>query len=49
MKEFRDAAIGKKWSYLERNPLHRVWDISEVERASKYSVVSFYGLGNFIG
>ena len=35
--------IGKKWVYLERNSLHRVWVISEGERALKYSVVSFFG------
>jgi len=41
--------IGKKWIYLERNILHRVWAISEGKRASKYDVVSFYVLSNFIG
>ena len=27
----RDKVIGKKWIYLERNTLHRVWAISEGE------------------
>ena len=27
----------------------RVWVISEDKAASKYGVVSFYGLGNFVG
>ena len=40
----------KKWVCLERNTLHGVWAISRRrERASKYGVISFYGLGNFIG
>ena len=35
---------------LEGNTLHGVWAISRRrERASKYGVISFYGLGNFIG
>ena len=25
----RNKVIGKKWIYLERNTLHRVWAISE--------------------
>ena len=51
MKEFRDKMIGKKWLYLERNILRRVWTISEREskRALKHDVGSFYGLDNFIG
>ena len=32
----RDKMIGKKWIYLERNTLHRVWAISESERARRY-------------
>ena len=44
----RDKVIDKKWIYLERDTLHRIWSISEAE-ALKYGVVSFYGLGNFIG
>ena len=28
----RDKVIGKKWTYLERNTLHRVWAISVDER-----------------
>ena len=27
----RDKVIGKKWVYLQRNTLHRVWAISEDE------------------
>ena len=35
---------GKKWIFLERNTLHRVWAISEgEERALKLGVISFYG------
>ena len=45
----KDKVISKKWIYLERNILHRVWAISEGKRASKYDVVSFYVLSNFIG
>ena len=47
----RDKVIGKNWIYLERNTLDR----QECEPsyrasvASKCGVVSFYGLGNFIG
>ena len=35
--------MGKKWIYLERNSIDRVWAISEGERdrASKYGMVSF--------
>ena len=41
---------GKKWIFLERNTLHRVWAISEgEERALKLGVISFYGVDNFIG
>ena len=41
---------GKTWIYLERNTFHRQSvGLSEGERALKYGVVSFYGLGNFIG
>ena len=28
----RDKVIGKKWIYLERNTLYRVWAVSEGER-----------------
>ena len=28
-KSVRNKVIGKKWIYLERNTLHRVWAISE--------------------
>ena len=31
----RDKAIGKKWIYLERNTLHRMWAISEGEKGTK--------------
>ena len=41
--------IGKKWIYLERNALHRVWALRRCERASIYGVVSVYELDNFIG
>ena len=46
----RDKVIGKKWIYLERNTLHRQ-SVGHLRRqeSPKYSVVSFYGLGNFIG
>ena len=27
----RDQLIGKKWIYLEKNTVHRVWAISEGE------------------
>ena len=36
----RDKVIGKKWVYLERNTLHRVWAISEGKSDTR--VVSFY-------
>ena len=46
----RDKVIGKKWLYLERNIIHRQHGPSWKERVpSKYGVVSFYGLSNFIG
>ena len=46
----RDKVIGEKWNYLERNALHRQ-SIGHLRRqeAPAYGVVSFYGLGNFIG
>ena len=46
----RDKVTGKKWIYLERNTLHRQ-SVGHLRRqeAPKYGVVSFYGLGNFIG
>ena len=67
-KSVRNKVIGKKWIYLERNTLHRVWAISEgksnlggnilhrqrvwavadSECSLKCTVVSFYGLGNFM-
>ena len=28
----RDIVIGKKWVYLERNTLHRMWALSEGKR-----------------
>ena len=31
-KSLRDIVIGKKWTYLERNTLHRLWAISEGKR-----------------
>lgn len=33
----------------EIHTIDRVWAISEGKRAQKYGVVTFYGLGNFIG
>ena len=30
----RDKVIGKKWIYLERDTLHRVWAIAEDECSS---------------
>lgn len=44
----RDNVIGKKYVYLETHFTVRVWVISG-ERALKYSMVNFYGPGNFIG
>ena len=46
----RDKVIGKKWIYLERNTLHRQ-SVGHLRRreALTYGMVSFYGLGNFIG
>ena len=46
----RDKVLGKKWIYLERYTLHRQ-SVGHLRRreAPKYGVVSFYGLGNFIG
>ena len=41
--------FGQPNIYRETHPTGRVWAISEGERALKYGVVSFYGLGNFIG
>ena len=46
----RDKVISKKWIYLERNTLHRVWAISEGEKRHKGMGLSvFIGVGNFIG
>ena len=47
----RDKVIGKKWIYLEKKTLHSVtcgpsW---KARMAPIHGVVSFYGLGNFIG
>ena len=44
-----DKMIGRQCIYLERNILHRVWAISEGKRVTKYDMVSFYVLNNFIG
>ena len=46
----RDKVMGKKWIYLERNTLHRQ-SVGRLRRreALKYGLVSFYGLGNFVG
>ena len=43
-----DKVIGKKYIYLERNT-ERVWALLEGETGWKYGMVSFCGLGNFIG
>ena len=44
--------IGKKWIDSERNALHKQ-ECGPLQRASatasKCGMVSFYGLGNFIG
>ena len=47
----RDKVIGKKWIYLERNTLHRQCGPSQRVSLAvpKFGVVSYYGLGNFIG
>ena len=37
----RDKVIGKKWIYLERNTLYRVWAISEGKRGES-SVFKFF-------
>ena len=46
----RDKVVGKKWIYLERYTFHRK-NVVRLKRreALKYGVVSWYGLGNFIG
>ena len=38
----RDRVKCKKWIYLERNILHRMWAISKSKRTPGYGVVSFY-------
>ena len=47
----RDKVIGKKWIYLERNTLPR--QCGPLQRVSlavlKFGVVSYYGMGDFIG
>ena len=47
----RNKVIGKKWMYLEKKTLHRqnVGLSKMVRVALKNCMVSFYGLGNFIG
>ena len=47
----RDKVIGKKWIYLEKKhtPQTGCGPSHEVRGASKYGIVSFYELGNFIG
>ena len=37
-KSVRDKVIGKKWIYLERNTLHRVWAISEKKGHSSLEI-----------
>ena len=39
----RDKVIGKKWIYLERNTLHRVWAISEGKRPRNVAWLVFIG------
>ena len=34
-KSVRDKVIGKKWIYLDRNTIHRVWAISEGDNSLK--------------
>ena len=48
-KSVRDKVVGKKWIYSERNTLHIVWAVTEGKFDLKCGMVSFYGLGNFIG
>ena len=46
----RDKVMGKKWIYLERNTLHRVWAISEGEKGTGvWGLSVFIGVGSFIG
>ena len=47
----REKVLGTKWTYLERKTLHRqnVGLSKMVRVALKYCMVSFLGLGNFIG
>ena len=45
----RDKVIGKKWTYLERNTLHRQSMGHLRWEALKYRLLSFYRLHNFIG
>ena len=42
----RDKVIGKQWIYSERQS---VGPSQRVRAASKCGVVSYYGLGDFIG
>ena len=46
----RDKVLSKKWIYLEGNTLHRQ-SVGHLRRREtlKYGMISFYGLGNFIG
>ena len=39
----RAKVTGKKWIYLERNTLHRVWAISEGERPRNREWLAFMG------
>ena len=43
--------VGREWIYLDRNTLHRlsVGHLTRRDRASKYGMVRFYGLGNLMG
>ena len=40
----RDKVIGKKWTCLERNTLHRVWAISEGRRPPNMAWLVFHRL-----
>ena len=44
-----DKEVGKRWIYSERNTVQRVCAMAQGECSLEMYVVSFYGLGNFIG
>ena len=47
----RDKVMGTKWTYLERNTLHRqtVGHLRSRERHQGMGLSVFIGMGNFIG